>query len=146
MLSRLCCRLYGVWLWTGFWFVGRIYWTLLHFAVHCHALVSTFISSLPLLGSGLQRRIFTFFWDLELSPCLSYSSSVLTPLHSTDSRIISAWPAQKTLFLSCCAFVAFVYVSLARYCCINMLPCNCCFCVRWSSRYLATAVMLFIFL
>jgi hypothetical protein len=52
----------------------RIYWTIwysawLHFTVqtHTHTLESTVTSSLPLLGSGFQRRTFPFLWVPEQS-------------------------------------------------------------------------------
>jgi hypothetical protein len=74
----------------GFWIDDRIYWTLwysawIHFTVH--TLVSTVGSSLPLLGSGFQRRIFPFLWVPELpasysnsSQCLNRSSPVTNSL------------------------------------------------------------------
>jgi hypothetical protein len=40
-----------------------------------HTLLSTVTSSLPLLGSGIQRRKFPFLWVPRLSPCLSHPGS-----------------------------------------------------------------------
>jgi hypothetical protein len=64
----------------GFWIDVQIYWTLdtardytLQFNI-THTLVSTVTSSLPLLGSGFQRRIFTV-WVPELSPASTTSFS-----------------------------------------------------------------------
>jgi hypothetical protein len=42
----------------------------LHFTI-TH-IMYTVTSSLPLLGSGFQRRAFLFLWIPEMSPCLSY--------------------------------------------------------------------------
>jgi hypothetical protein len=60
----------------GFWIDVRIYWTLwysawLHFSVHCYIDTSVHTSSLPLLGSGFQRRRFPFS-GFPNCPVLSY--------------------------------------------------------------------------
>jgi hypothetical protein len=69
--------------WNDYW----IYWTLwysawLRFRIHCyiHRVVSTVTSSLPLFGSGFQRRTFPFLRVPELSPAsaTSFSQQQLT--------------------------------------------------------------------
>jgi hypothetical protein len=76
---------------VGSWIGNRIYCTLgysdyaLHFTIthtHTHTLVSTVMSSLPLLGSGFQWRTFPFFWVPEISPASATRFSQLT---TTDS-------------------------------------------------------------
>jgi hypothetical protein len=48
---------------------------------HKHANVHSNVS-MPLLGSGFQRRMFPFLWVPELFPCLSYQ--VLTATAHKD--------------------------------------------------------------
>jgi hypothetical protein len=71
----------------GFWIVDRIYWTfdtareytlqftITHTHTHTHTLVFTITPSLPLLGSGFQRRIFPLLWGPERSPASATSFS-----------------------------------------------------------------------
>jgi hypothetical protein len=47
--------------------------TVTHARTHTHTLVFTVTSSLPLLGSGFQRRTFAFLWVPELAPASATS-------------------------------------------------------------------------
>jgi hypothetical protein len=100
-----------------------------------HTLVSTFTSSLLLLGSGFQQRTFLFLWIPELSPAsvTSFSQQQLTmtkpqQLSNTlqflicSAYSISARTAQKTLFLCCSAFVTVETCSFAQ----RLLYCRLC--------------------
>jgi hypothetical protein len=66
---------------------GLVIGLIAHFDTECdytlqftitHILVSTVTSSLPLLGSGFQRRIFPFLLVPNLSPASATSFSLLT--------------------------------------------------------------------
>jgi hypothetical protein len=59
----------------GFWMDDPIYWTLILCSLlyYTHILVSTVTSSLTLLGSGIQRRTFSFPWVPELYPASTTS-------------------------------------------------------------------------
>jgi hypothetical protein len=91
----------------GFWIDERIYWTLwdcawLHFTGHCYTrtLVSTVASSLPLFGSGFQRRTFPFLWVPERSQVSATSFLRLIPNSSlTNSPINSLQPLKLKLTL-----------------------------------------------
>jgi hypothetical protein len=82
-------------------------------------LVFTVTPSLPLLGSGYQRRVFPSLWVPELSQCLSYSNFLLTPLRwqslcslNCPDYDSSGLTAKKTTFLCCCAIVAFLSIAV----------------------------------
>jgi hypothetical protein len=73
--SCIYCHKFRVTL-DGFWIDDRIYWTLWYSAwlhYYTHTLVSTVTSSMPLLGSGFQRRTFPFLWVPELFPASATS-------------------------------------------------------------------------
>jgi hypothetical protein len=119
----------------------------LHFTFHCytHTIVSSAMSSLPLLGRGFQWRKFPSLWASELSSdsVPSYSqhigrSNPLTdwlltnqPTHSqTNCWLFNCsgiyticWmyllrTAQKTLFFWCCLRIRYLAMSVVY------LPCN----------------------
>lgn len=64
-----------------------LYISLLHTRARAHTLVPTVTSSLPLLGSGFQRRMFPFLSIAELSPAsaASFSQQQLTRTEPHDS-------------------------------------------------------------
>jgi hypothetical protein len=105
--TNLCFHLNIIVTWLGkyeymFWFDDRIYWTLrysawLQFTVYYYT-VSTFKSSLSLLGSGYQWRIFPFFRGFPkcLRPQLSASYS-----NSHDDWTVAVISPTATSDLSC---------------------------------------------
>jgi hypothetical protein len=56
----------------GFWNNERIYWTVWYSAWLHLKFTVTITSSLPLLGSGFQRRTFPFLWVPQRVPDISY--------------------------------------------------------------------------
>jgi hypothetical protein len=123
---------------NGFWTDAQVHRTLwysawLHFTVHYYTHTHTHqypvTSSLPLLGSGFQRRTFPSLWVPELSPAsvtsFSQNSSRLSPGSSRWSCFITPrhGPRRKRLFHYSYTFVAvetWLYTEplLSNGCCI----------------------------
>jgi hypothetical protein len=59
---------------------------------HARTLVSTVTSSLPLLGSSIQRRTFSFLWVPEVSPASATSFS--------KQQLTTTGPQQSSYWLS----------------------------------------------
>jgi hypothetical protein len=74
----------------GFWIYDRISWkldTVRDYTLQVtsiHILVTTFISSLPLLGSGFQQRTFPFLRFPELSPACYSPIQIPSTLNLSD--------------------------------------------------------------
>jgi hypothetical protein len=99
----------------------------LHFTFHycTNTLVSTVTFSLPLLGSGFQRRTFSFLWIPELSPGLSYQ--LLTVIAHNDWTSAVLW-----LVLH----ITSRHGPRSKHCCPH-LP-HCCVRVCWGDHVIAT--------
>jgi hypothetical protein len=78
-------------------FIGLWYSAWIHFTVSCYTQpVSTVTSSLPLLGSGLQRWTFRFLWVLERCPCLSYQPLTATAHNDWTAAVLWRAPIKVT--------------------------------------------------
>jgi hypothetical protein len=93
--------------------------TLLH--THARTIVSTVMSSLPLLGSGFQAPTadFPFFWVPKLSPYLSYSNSnsfvAIHTLHMTEAHVTLAQDSKLTKLTETKSKSCYDWWSISQY-------------------------------
>jgi hypothetical protein len=140
-------HVHGVWLYAQFWISNQIYWipwiqrmiTFYSSLWHTNTLVSTLTSSLPLLGSGFQRRTFLFLCDPELSSCLTYQLTTTEP-QQFSNYLTTPTNSTKLNRLSVTVQLIISSHEPHRKKTVLLLLCNCCR-GYMQSRYLATAVL-----